>query len=85
MKAVGIFEAKNRLSELCEGVAAQGDPLVITRHGKPLVRIVPYQESMPSSTVWGSVAECRASYGPLEDDFELPVRDVARNRKDPLG
>ena len=85
MKALGIFEVKNRLSEVCEEVATQGDPLVITRHGKPLVRIVPYEEALPSSSVWGSVEECRARYGALEDDFQLPVRDLVQNRKDPLG
>ncbi len=85
MKTLGIFETKNRLSELCEEVAAHGDSLVVTRHGKPLVRIVPYKEPDGDSVVWGSVAECQAKYGPLLDEFELPTREVNENRPDPLA
>ena len=85
MKAMGIFETKNRLSEVCEQVAAHGDPLVVTRHGKPLVRIVPYEETGTGSEIWWSVAECQAKYGGLEDEFELPERRVETNRPDPLS
>jgi prevent-host-death family protein len=85
MKSLGIFETKNRLSELCEDVAAHGDPLVVTRHGKPLVQIVPYRTGQGGSDIWGCVAECEAKYGPLEDEFELPERKVESNRPDPLA
>ena len=40
MAEVGIFEAKNRLSELVER-AARGEEIVITRRGKPVARLVP--------------------------------------------
>jgi len=84
MKTLGIFEVKNKLSEVCEDVAVGGESLVVTRHGKPLVRIVPYVEAEPSQSVWGTVAECQAKYGPILDDFDLPPREVSANRKDPL-
>ena len=71
MKSMGIFETKNRLSELCEEVARGEGPLVVTRHGKPLVRIVPYNSKDSQETVWDTVEECRARYGPLDDDLEL--------------
>lgn len=40
MKAVAVFEAKNRFSELIVA-AEQGEDITITRHGLPVARLVP--------------------------------------------
>lgn len=40
MTIVGIFEAKNRLSELVER-AARGEEIVITRRGEQVARLMP--------------------------------------------
>lgn len=40
MAEVGIFEAKNRLSELVER-AARGEEIVITRRGEQVARLMP--------------------------------------------
>ena len=40
MTTVGIFEAKNRLSELVER-AAGGEEIVITRRGEQVARLMP--------------------------------------------
>jgi prevent-host-death family protein len=40
MITVGAFEAKTHLSSLLERVA-RGEEIVITRHGKPLARLIP--------------------------------------------
>jgi prevent-host-death family protein len=40
MKFVGAFEAKNKLGQLLD-LAEQGEEVTITRHGKPVARIVP--------------------------------------------
>ncbi len=42
MNEVGLFEAKNKLSELVDR-AERGEEVVITRRGKPVARIVPMQ------------------------------------------
>jgi prevent-host-death family protein len=84
MKAMGIFETKNRLSEVCEQVARSGEPVVITRHGKPLVRIVPLVADGGRGSVWDTVVEGRAKYGEVAEDFELSARDVEGGRPDPL-
>jgi prevent-host-death family protein len=39
MVTVGVFEAKTHLSALLDRVAA-GEEVVITRHGKPIARLV---------------------------------------------
>jgi prevent-host-death family protein len=41
---VGAFEAKTRLSALLESVAA-GDDVLITKHGKPIARLVKADEA----------------------------------------
>ena len=40
MNQVGAFEAKNTLGSLLDRVE-QGEEIVITRHGKPVARLVP--------------------------------------------
>ena len=40
MKEISTFEAKNQLSALLE-LVAQGEDIVITRHGRPVARLVP--------------------------------------------
>ena len=40
MTEVGAFEAKNKLSALLDQVE-QGEEIVITRHGRPVARLVP--------------------------------------------
>lgn len=40
MDEIGAFEAKNRLGSLLDRVQ-QGEEIVITRHGKPVARLVP--------------------------------------------
>lgn len=42
MARVGSFEAKTKLSELLDKVEA-GETVTITRHGKPVARLVPVQ------------------------------------------
>jgi prevent-host-death family protein len=40
---VGAFDAKNNLGQLLDQVA-RGEVIVITRHGKPVARLVPFEE-----------------------------------------
>ena len=42
MIEIGAFEAKNTLGSLLDRVE-QGEEVVITRHGKPVARLVPNQ------------------------------------------
>ena len=40
MRAVGAFEAKNKLGHLLD-LVEQGEEVIITRHGKEVARLVP--------------------------------------------
>jgi prevent-host-death family protein len=46
MQTVNIHEAKTHLSRLVAR-AAEGEAFVIARSGKPLVKVVPYEEPVP--------------------------------------
>ena len=76
MKTVGIFEAKTKLSELCEEVAATSEPVTVTRRGKPLVRITPLIENPMSikerRTVY--MAEHAQDEEGNDADFDPPPR-----------
>lgn len=81
-----LNEAKDQFSKVCEAVAFTGEAVVVTRRGKPLVKLVAMESQdnalRPDGTrpsVWDTVRERRAKYGPLTEDFELPERDLSRN------
>jgi prevent-host-death family protein len=46
MESVGLFEAKTHFSELVAR-AEQGEEVIITRHNKPVAKIVPITEVSP--------------------------------------
>ncbi|OQA24300.1 MAG: hypothetical protein BWY59_02254 [Verrucomicrobia bacterium ADurb.Bin345] len=76
MKTMGLFEAKTKFSEICAHVADAGEPVVVTRRGKPLVRIEPVKDS--AMTIRERRAAYMARYGRQEkkdkDDFLPPSR-----------
>ncbi len=43
MTEVGVYEAKTHLSELLARVS-EGEQFLITRHGRPLARLVPFEQ-----------------------------------------
>ena len=58
MLSVGIFEAKARLSQLVEHVA-QGEEVLVTRHGKPVARLVAPEASSDALALAEWAAELR--------------------------
>ena len=46
MRSVGAFEAKTHLAALLNAVAA-GEQITITRHGRPVARLVPPEDTAP--------------------------------------
>lgn len=51
MTEVGTLEAKNRLSQLLDRVL-EGEDVVITRHGKPVARLVPVAPVAAKAEPW---------------------------------
>lgn len=84
MDSVALYDAKNRLSEICNQVTETGEPCIISRRGKPIVKLVPVDDPEDeSNSVWATVEESQAKYGPLDQDFELPERS-SEMRPSPL-
>jgi prevent-host-death family protein len=50
MKHVGIFEAKTSLSSLVDEVE-KGAEVIITRHGKPVAKLVGCRDHMPEDLI----------------------------------
>ena len=56
MFTVGSFEAKTHLAELLER-AANGETIIITKHGKPLARLAPLEEGISSATISETISQ----------------------------
>ncbi len=48
MKEIGAYEVKTHLSELLDEVAKSGEAILVTKRGKPIAKIVPYQNGEKS-------------------------------------
>ena len=51
MKTIKASDFKARCLRLMDEVAESGEPLVITKNGRPVSRLVPYRERV--SSLWG--------------------------------
>jgi prevent-host-death family protein len=68
MKSVAVSEFKSRCLSLLEDVARTGEPLLVTKRGRPLARITPSGNvavARPQDTLRGSVS--------YEGDLLAPV------------
>lgn len=61
---IGVFDAKTRLSEIVDQVARTGEAVVITRRGRPLVRLVPIDEASVIEEGLDLLAAARAQSSP---------------------
>lgn len=81
MKTVGLFEAKTHLSEICQEVLKRGEGVLITKRGKPMVKIVPAERRW---NVWEARQLWVEENGPIEEDFRTALRTPA-DWKNPLA
>ncbi|HEV2602882.1 MAG TPA: type II toxin-antitoxin system prevent-host-death family antitoxin [Microvirga sp.] len=83
MTTVGAFEAKTHLSALLDRVE-RGEEVTITRHGRPVARLVPAHETDPvaAAATIGRIASRRAALqresGTFSLDEILALRDEGR-------
>lgn len=59
MSELGVFEAKNKLSALLDQVE-QGAEIVITRHGRPVARLVPHAAQRDQAQTDAAMERIRA-------------------------
>jgi prevent-host-death family protein len=68
VKEIGIFEIKTKLSSICEEVARTGESVLVTKRGKPFVRIDPiYPDFEHTSPVWEAREQFEKEYLPYHD------------------
>lgn len=58
MNAIGAFEAKNHLGQLLDA-AERGEETLITRHGKPVARLVPAEPRIDRGETRAALARIR--------------------------
>ena len=68
MKTVNMHEAKTHLSKLVEG-AVKGEPFVIARAGKPLVKVTVIEDAPPPRLGF------LQGQGSVPDDFDTMFAD----------
>lgn len=64
MKRVNIQEAKTHLSRYVDAVS-EGDEIIISKHGKPMARLIPYKPAHGKRRLGGLDKKIRMS-----DDFD---------------
>ena len=72
MKTIKASEFKSRCLQLMDEVSKTGEPLVITKNGKPVSQLVPYRRR-PSTlfgALKGSVKVRGDIVSPLNEDWE---------------
>lgn len=65
MKTVGVFDAKNHLSELIES----GEAITITKHGKPVATLTPIRQQ--ASEVVARIRAMRRTAGVTVSEEEI--------------
>ena len=72
MKTIKASEFKARCLQLMDEVAQSGEPLLITKNGKPVSQLVPYRPK--PATLFGAMKGTVAIQGdilsPLNEDWE---------------
>ena len=67
MALINVYEAKTRLSRLIDR-AADGEEIIIARHGRPVARLVPYRAPAKPRRLGALRGRVR-----MADDFDEPL------------
>jgi prevent-host-death family protein len=78
MQEIEAFEAKKTLGSLLDRVL-QGETIIITRHGKPVARLVPNSGRIDRSQAKEAVARIRARAQSMKAGFDW---DTAKGDRD---
>jgi prevent-host-death family protein len=82
MREIGAFEAKNTLGALLDRVL-QGEEIIITRHGKPVARLVPNTGRVDRSQARAALARIRARAQSMKAGFDWESVKGDRDRGRP--
>ena len=68
-RTIKASEFKARCLQLMDEVAEQGGEIVITKHGRPVSRLVPYREEMP--TIFGADRDIIRIHGDIGSPIDV--------------
>jgi len=68
LDSINVYQAKTKLSELIDRAAA-GEEIVISRHGRPVARLVPYGPAAGKRRKLGALA----GRVRVAEDFDAPL------------
>ena len=78
---IGAFEAKNKFGMLLDRVE-HGEEIIITRHGKPVARLVPNAARIDKSQALAVLERIRTRAGKSKESFDWAAvkadRDAGR-------
>ena len=75
---IGAFEAKNKLGMLLDRVES-GEEIIITRHGKPVARLVPNATRIDKLQARAALDRIRARAANLKEAFDWAAAKADRD------
>jgi prevent-host-death family protein len=78
MEETGAFEAKNKLGSLLDRVE-RGEEIVITRHGKPVAKLVPSSSGIDREQALAATRRIRLRAKGLKLVFDWPALKADRD------
>ena len=82
MREIGAFEAKNTLGALLDRVQG-GEEILITRHGKPVARLVPNSGGIDRAQALVAAKRIRARSSQLKVTFDWNLMKEDRDQGRP--
>ncbi len=70
MKTISAAHFKAKCLALMDKVQSSQETLVVTKHGKPVVKIVPYRENESENPLKDSIVFEKDLVGPLDVEWE---------------
>ncbi len=81
MKSIPLTQAKARLSELVERLILKKEHVVITKHGRPVAALLPYQEwERQQAGAAGGLAAAKSPSKDLDKEIDRIVEEIYEAR-----
>jgi prevent-host-death family protein len=68
-RIIPLYDAKTQFSQIVEEVLGTGTEVTVSRHGKPVVKIVPF--ASPAKFLLGGLEDMKVA-----DDFDAPDPEI---------
>jgi prevent-host-death family protein len=81
MKSIPLTQAKARLSEFVERLILKREHIVITKHGKPVAALMPYEEwERQQAGTAGGLADGKGPGKDLDGEIDQMIEEIYEAR-----